>query len=244
MNKDNKEEEYGFIKIKYDKNFNFVKTYRLPMDEVKNDLMNIQKSILYIMQKYIGYDDVLRRGKNAQGSPFSPKDFSAEIGMPYNTYRIHAKKLIELGVIKQGKNLTKELEGKNVIIVNRFICTRGEKMRMDILELFEDTKYKLICESELEDDRNSYNYEKWKNKVMARDSFKCVLCGRSDGIEVHHILPYSDYQENRLDINNGITLCKFCHSAKYKGSFHNIYGTVNNTKEQFEEYVNKCMKHN
>lgn len=232
-------EEYGYIKIKYDKNFIFSKVYINPIKELGKDITSLQKSIIYSMLGFIGYDNIIRKGGGSNGTPYAPKEFSKAIGMPYETYRKNIKALKDKGIIKQGKKLLKDYEDKEIIIVNPFVCSKGERMRIDILELFEDTKYSHLCESEKEDGRKSYRYEKWKNKIIARDGFKCTICGRTEGLEVHHILPYEDNPEKRLDIDNGITLCKFCHSNKYPGSFHNTYGTKNNTKEQFEEYANR-----
>lgn len=41
----------------------------------------------------------------------------------------------------------------------------------------------------------------------------------------------------RYDVNNGITLCIDCHDSSKDGSFHNLYGTHNNTIEQLREYI-------
>lgn len=48
-----------------------------------------------------------------------------------------------------------------------------------------------------------------------RDGFKCVSCGRCDGIEAHHKIP----EVERLD--NLVTLCHACHKKEhdYSGCF-------------------------
>lgn len=60
--------------------------------------------------------------------------------------------------------------------------------------------------------RNSDEYLKWRIAVFERDGYTCVVC-RKVGVylEAHHIKEFSKYPELRLDINNGITLCKDCH---------------------------------
>jgi hypothetical protein len=40
----------------------------------------------------------------------------------------------------------------------------------------------------------------------------CAACGRTDNLEVHHIIPYQLDPSKELDPNNLITLCgKYCH---------------------------------
>ena len=87
--------------------------------------------------------------------------------------------------------------------------------------------------------RNSYGYGKWRDAVFEYDDYTCQCCGQRGGkLNAHHINNFSDYENQRFDVNNGITLCENCHAFKIKGSFHDIYGTKNNTPEQLEEYIN------
>ncbi len=61
--------------------------------------------------------------------------------------------------------------------------------------------------------RNSEEYNQWRLQVFNRDGFKCVSCGKpGKGIHAHHIKSFSKYAKLRLDVDNGITLCKKCHS--------------------------------
>ena len=57
-----------------------------------------------------------------------------------------------------------------------------------------------------------WRYKEWRMKVFSRDNFTCQVCKKIGGyLEAHHIKKWSDYPDLRLDINNGITLCKECH---------------------------------
>lgn len=88
--------------------------------------------------------------------------------------------------------------------------------------------------------RLTSEYNEWRKAVYKKDWYTCQCCGKSTDIEkqAHHFYNFSDNENIRFDINNGITLCKHCHYSTVKGSFHHIYGTTNNTPEQLEEYIN------
>lgn len=91
--------------------------------------------------------------------------------------------------------------------------------------------------------RTSRKYKEWRNCVYEKDNYVCQCCGeRGVKLNCHHILKFSDYEDARLDCNNGITMCAKCHDVTYPGSFHNIYGTLNNTPDQLEEYINNKRK--
>jgi len=47
--------------------------------------------------------------------------------------------------------------------------------------------------------------------IRERDE-KCVLCGNTSRLEVHHIVSWIDSEEKRFDPMNCVTLCKSCHT--------------------------------
>jgi 5-methylcytosine-specific restriction endonuclease McrA len=88
-------------------------------------------------------------------------------------------------------------------------------------------------------ERLSYDIKRWREAVYKRDNYTCQCCKDKKGgnLNAHHIQNFSVHKHLRFDIENGITLCKHCHNPNKKGSFHNVYGTRNNTKVQLEEYI-------
>ena len=91
--------------------------------------------------------------------------------------------------------------------------------------------------------RNCKTYRNWSRSVLERDDFTCQCCGaRSKSgspvyLNAHHLDSFAKNEELRYKLENGVTLCDHCHKTNYKTSFHNIYGTRNNTKDQFFEYI-------
>lgn len=82
--------------------------------------------------------------------------------------------------------------------------------------------------------RGYYEYKQWRNSIYNRDDYTCQCCGKRGGkLNAHHLDSYAYNKEKRVDINNGMTLCKTCHTE-----FHKIYGKLNNTKKQFIEWLN------
>ncbi len=59
---------------------------------------------------------------------------------------------------------------------------------------------------------SSPEHTEWRNKVFKRDDYTCQECGVRGGyLEPHHIVPISVEWDKRLEIKNGITLCRPCH---------------------------------
>lgn len=60
--------------------------------------------------------------------------------------------------------------------------------------------------------RTSREYKIWRASVFERDNYTCQICGiMGKIINANHIKKFSDYPEIRLELTNGITLCKNCH---------------------------------
>jgi hypothetical protein len=80
--------------------------------------------------------------------------------------------------------------------------------------------------------RNYYpGYYQWQQSVLKYDNYTCQKCGSKNHLCTHHINNWSTFKEQRIDINNGITLCNKCHKL-----IHNIYGRKT-TKEHFDKFM-------
>ena len=127
-------------------------------------------------------------------------------------------------------------------LVNGSCTTCGNKSIHRIGE--NNSNWKGGITPQLLSDRSSKKYNEWRDKVYMKDWYTCQCCGSSNGIEknAHHINNFSEHEDIKYDVDNGICLCSNCHHIKYKGSFHNIYGTKNNTPQQLETYINNKRK--
>lgn len=100
--------------------------------------------------------------------------------------------------------------GRQISIATRFKLSdanRGEKSylwRGGITK----TRYKI---------RRSIEYRLWREAIFARDNWTCQNCmKRGIYIHAHHIKSFAKYPELRYAIDNGLTLCKKCHSKKHE----------------------------
>jgi hypothetical protein len=87
--------------------------------------------------------------------------------------------------------------------------------------------------------RTSAEFRLWRKTIFEFDNFTCQCCGQHGGdLHPHHIFNFADFPEQRLNIENGITLCIACHRE-----FHERHGWRNNTKEQLIEFFQSMRKH-
>lgn len=94
-----------------------------------------------------------------------------------------------------------------------------------------------LTDEERVQNRKYNEYYKWRQAVYERDNFTCQCCGDDTGgnLVAHHILNYSEHEELRTELDNGITLCDIkCHKA-----FHDEYGYTKNNREQLNEFIHR-----
>jgi len=61
----------------------------------------------------------------------------------------------------------------------------------------------------------------WSKHVIAQDNYTCQFCSSQKNLVAHHVHPKETFPELLLVMENGLTLCKSCHSQ-----YHTPKGTV------------------
>ena len=117
---------------------------------------------------------------------------------------------------------------------NKFMVTH-----MDIIEKHDEPQLKSTLksndDSKVNIDRESREYREWR-KYHLKKQDKCVVCGHTENLQVHHQFCVKQYPELIVDKGNGVVLCKHCHRK-----FHEIYGVDGTTPANFAEFQRKFM---
>ena len=203
------------------------------LQEIICELSSCELRIVFKLLNIINNDNVIC----SNNKPIDMKEISLAIDDSYDVIRRVMPSLKNKEIIlKRQLSISKYSIYGEIYVLNPWICNRNNNSCFETLELFKNSKWKQLVDDNPYS-RNSYEYTIWEKSVQERDENKCAICGSDLDIEVHHISPFSNDYENRLNVNNGICLCKRHHSSRIAGSFHNTYGTVNNTPEQLLEYI-------
>lgn len=93
--------------------------------------------------------------------------------------------------------------------------------------------------------RFTREYKEWKRAVLERDNFTCQRCGLAStegaSVAAHHIKAFKDNPELRLDLDNGVTLCRNCHYEIHFG--HGIeYGKCKDCGKRCGQRAQRCRK--
>jgi hypothetical protein len=142
------------------------------------------------------------------------------LGLPLDKKKA---KCIELNIVKN-----KDFE-TNTITTDDYIKNNLSNLPLDL----DEEKINL---------RDTNEYPLWQKEVFKRDNYKCIICGSNKNLNAHHLDSFSRYPDLRYIVENGVTLCEKHHDTKFKGSFHNVYGTRSFTKDDFIVYKNNQIR--
>lgn len=146
-----------------------------------------------------------------------------------------------------------EYYNENCTTTTKLLCKCKKHNDKDIYISYDVLKYRKYsceyCKKEIMDKlrpqnkdniRKTKKYKIWREQVFKKDNYICQCCGYKNGgnLQAHHICNFSQHEELRYDIDNGITLCEKCHNPSEINSFHYLYGTKKNTLEQIICYIN------
>ena len=93
--------------------------------------------------------------------------------------------------------------------------------------------------------RSSAKYKQFKADILKRDGYICIKCGvcslfdSSVRMQIHHLDNAADNEDLMYDPKNVVTICENCHKSTSEGAFHYEFGTLNNTREQFELWLSE-----
>lgn len=69
-------------------------------------------------------------------------------------------------------------------------------------------------------ERDSSEVREWRNAVLERDGFCCRSCGSQDELHAHHVESWAKAAALRVELANGVTLCRDCHVLHHSGKLH------------------------
>lgn len=81
-------------------------------------------------------------------------------------------------------------------------------------------------------DPKKYKYALWKEGVLRAGGFRCLVTGKTTDLTCHHLNSWDWCFEGRYDIANGVVLTDEIHKQ-----FHSLYGSGQNTRKQFANFL-------
>lgn len=105
-----------------------------------------------------------------------------------------------IAVIKSPATRREQRKAARIILMLKFGATKTN----DIIE-----KYAIVS------DRSDALVKRWRNHVLERDK-QCVFCGAKEQLQAHHVSEWAVDPVNRINVDNGITLCGRCHAGEHR----------------------------
>ena len=144
-----------------------------------------------------------------------------------------AVKSVSIQALKSGATqscgcLNREITSSKKGVLNKNFGKRGEESANYNQNISNEQREMAIKE------RRNPEAIHFRKQVRERDG-ACVICDSTENLVVHHLNSFRDFEELRYDIENGVTLCRFCHTefhCTWMGHFKNVC-----TEQDFNEYV-------
>ncbi|MCX5781780.1 MAG: NUMOD3 domain-containing DNA-binding protein [Elusimicrobia bacterium] len=131
------------------------------------------------------------------------------------------------------RKISESHKGSKNYLYGKHLSEETKKKMSEVHKRENNPNWKGCITPENDRIRKSREFRLWREAVLARDNYTCQKCGQKGGkLQSHHIFNFATYLDLRFAIDNGITLCKDCHS-----DFHKRYGIKNNTREQLKEFL-------
>ncbi len=86
--------------------------------------------------------------------------------------------------------------------------------------------------------RKTREYRIWRVRCIRRDK-KCFICCSRKHLQVHHIKNGNHHPKYRFEVNNGVTLCRNCHT-----NFHTNFKKSFRVKCNEDDWQNFCTLYN
>lgn len=147
--KESKEKKASFLKeesecVIFNEGVSFVKLYDDVLDELGEILSDADFKFCMRLAKHISFKDcVLRTNGNPNGKLLDTNDIAELLHMNPSSVRGRMSNLIKVGVL--GRHVTGCKENPNLkfkcITCNPYIFTRGNKVNLTILSLFDKSKW-------------------------------------------------------------------------------------------------------
>lgn len=135
---------------------------------------------------------------------------------------------------KSHPNYFKEWHDANPTYQNRYGNSAAKIFNKEFINLLQSNDYSLddIPKAYRSREEETPGYTKCIGDMYLNTNFTCEITGKR-GNAVHHLNAYHWDTDGRCDYSNMIVLNNSVHRF-----FHFLYGYENNTKEQFDEFLN------
>src|SRR3990167_8097630 len=148
-----------------------------------------------------------------------PRELRGKIGSGIKN-KINQKKLkvLENKKIREYKKQI-ALEKRAKILAEQKLTKRyrtqdGRKRMSEAKKGSKNPRWRGGVTPEIHKHRVGEKYQEWRTAVLKRDNYACTGCSSKEKLHVHHIKPFREYPELRLEASNGTTLCVPCHMKR------------------------------